>query len=116
MDPLFLLLLLIAVLALSLINFRRQKRAMADAQRLQNSLTNGDRVLTTSGLHGTVVGSDDETTIDLEIAPGVNTKWLRVAIREKITTEDEDDTAEPAAASALLANPIDDSARADNSY
>lgn len=109
MDPLLLPLLFIAVLALPLIlGSRRQKRALAEAQRLQNSLTDGDRVTTTSGLQGTVVGSADETTIDLEIAPGVRTTWLRAAIREKIT--DEDDIA---AASAPLAAPVDDSARPD---
>lgn len=86
MDPLFLPLLLIVVLAVSLmLNARRQKRAIADAQRLQSSLTNGDRVVTTSGLHATVVGSTDETTVELEIAPGVRTRWLRAAIRERIT-------------------------------
>jgi preprotein translocase subunit YajC len=85
MDPLFLLLLLVVVLAVPLfLNGRRQKRAMADAQRLQSSLTNGDRVMTTSGLYATVVGSTDETTVDLEIAPGVRTAWLRAAIRERI--------------------------------
>ncbi|MGH3835923.1 MAG: preprotein translocase subunit YajC [Pseudonocardiaceae bacterium] len=109
MDPLLLPLLFIAVLALPLIlGSRRQKRAMAEAQRLQNSLTDGDRVMTTSGLQATVVGSADETTIDLEIAPGVRTTWLRAAIREKINEEDE-----PAAASAPLAAPVDDSTRTD---
>lgn len=102
-------LLFIAVLAVPLIlGSRRQKRAMAEAQRLQDSLTDGDRVMTTSGLHGTVVGSSDETTIDLEIAPGVRTTWQRAAIREKITEDDE-----PAAISAPLAAPIEDSARTD---
>jgi preprotein translocase subunit YajC len=92
MDPLFLPLLFIAVLVLPLIlNNRRQKRAMAEAQRLQESLTNGDRVMTTSGLHGTIVGSENKTTVDLEIAPGVRTTWLRAAIREKIV----DHSAEP---------------------
>ena len=115
MDPQFLPLLLIAGLALLLImNFRRQKRAIADAQRLQNSLANGDRVVTTSGLHGTVVASAEETTVDLEIAPGVRTRWLRAAIREKIAAEAED-SGEPAAASALPAASLDGSARADNS-
>jgi preprotein translocase subunit YajC len=115
MGPQFLPLLLIAVLALLLImNSRRQKRAIADAQRLQNSLVNGDRVVTTSGLHGTVVASEEKTTVDLEIAPGVRTRWLRAAIREKITAEEEDND-EPAATSALPAAPLDGSARADNS-
>ncbi|MGH3934534.1 MAG: preprotein translocase subunit YajC [Pseudonocardiaceae bacterium] len=109
MDPLLLPLLFIAVLALPLIlGSRRQKRAMAEAQRLQNSLVEGDRVMTTSGLRGTVVGSADETTIDLEIAPGVRTTWLRAAIRERVTDQDE-----PAATSAPLAAPVDDSARTD---
>jgi preprotein translocase subunit YajC len=117
MGPQFLpLLLLIAVLALlSIMNSRRQKRVIADAQRLQNSLTNGDRVVTTSGLHGTVVDSAEETMVDLEIAPGVRTRWSRAAIREKITMEDEGNIDEPAAGSTPLAAPIDGSARADNS-
>ena len=117
MNPQFLL-LLIAVLAplfiMNSMNSRRQKRAIADAQRLQHSLANGDRVVTTSGLHGTVVASAEETTVDLEIAPGVRTRWLRAAIREKIAAEAED-SGEPAAASALPAAPLDGSARADNS-
>ncbi len=109
MDPLLLPLLFIAVLALPLIlGSRRQKRAMAEAQRLQSSLTDGDRVMTTSGLHGTVVRSTDEATIDLEIAPGVRTTWLRAAIREKITEDGK-----TAASSAPLAAPIDDSTRTD---
>lgn len=116
MGPQFLPLLLIAGLALLLImNSRRQKRVIADAQRLQNSLANGDRVVTTSGLHGTVVDSAEKTIVDLEIAPGVRTRWLRAAIREKITTEDEGTIDEPAAGSAPLTAPIDGSARADNS-
>jgi preprotein translocase subunit YajC len=56
------------------------------------------------------MGSADDTTIDLEIAPGVRTTWLRAAIREKITEDDE-----PAATSSPLAAPIDDSARTDKS-
>ena len=44
----------------------------------------GDRVLTTSGLRAVVVDTSDEDTIDLEIAPGVRTTWVRAAIRERI--------------------------------
>ena len=109
MDPLFLPLLIIAALALPLImNVRRQKRAMAEAQQLQSSLADGDRVVTTSGLYGTVVGTADEATIDLEIAPGVRTRWLRAAIRER-ATEGAGILARP---SAPLA---EDGAKADNS-
>jgi preprotein translocase subunit YajC len=119
MDPLFLPLLVIAVLTVPLImNARRQKRAMAQAQELQSSLRNGDRVMTTSGLYGTVVGSTDATTVDLEIAPGVRTTWLRAAIREKLT-EDAEDIDESAKGGLSVADqPLPaphDSARFDNS-
>src|SRR5262249_10861983 len=60
-----------------------QKRAQQQQQQLQNSLSYGDRVMTTSGLYGTVVATSDES-IDIEIAPGVVTSWLRAAVREKV--------------------------------
>lgn len=62
---------------------RKQKRAAAQQQEMQNSLSYGDRVMTTSGLYGTVVSTTDES-IDIEIAPGVVTSWLRAAVREKV--------------------------------
>lgn len=62
---------------------RKQKRAAQQQQNLQSSLTYGDRVMTTSGLFGTVVSTSDDS-IDLEIAPGVVTSWLRAAVREKV--------------------------------
>jgi preprotein translocase subunit YajC len=39
--------------------------------------------MTTSGLFGTVVSTSDDS-IDLEIAPGLVTSWLRAAVREKV--------------------------------
>jgi preprotein translocase subunit YajC len=77
--------LLIAVLFIPLLlSMRRQRRQFADAQALQRSLVPGDRVMTTSGMHGTVVGLTDDT-MDLEIAPGVVTTWVRPAVRERLT-------------------------------
>jgi len=79
---------------------RRQRRAMQQQQELQNSLMVGDRVMTTSGLYGTIIATDD-ATIDIEIAPGVETTWLRAAVREKVgpdaDVDDEltDDVDEP---------------------
>ncbi len=63
---------------------RRQRRAQEQQQALQNSLAVGDRVMTTSGLYGTVTDAEDGTTITIEIAPGVETEWLRAAVREKV--------------------------------
>jgi preprotein translocase subunit YajC len=75
---------------------RRQRRAQEQQQALQNSLAVGDRVMTTSGLYGTITDAEDGTTITLEIAPGVETEWLRAAVREKVgpveDVEDIDET------------------------
>ena len=70
---------------------RKQKRAAQEQQKLQNSITDGDRVMTTSGLYGTVADASGDTTIDIEIAPGVVTTWLRQAVREKVAPEVLDD-------------------------
>lgn len=96
---LFLPLLLMLVVAIPLIlSTRKQKRMAAQQQELQNSLSDGDRVMTTSGLYATVADASDETTIDLEIAEGVVTTWLRQAVRERINpvVDDEDETADDA--------------------
>ncbi|KAA5831828.1 preprotein translocase subunit YajC [Saccharopolyspora hirsuta] len=86
--------LLIVLLAVPLfLQARKQKRAMAEQQKLQNSIAPGDRVMTTSGVFGTVVATSDDT-IDLELAPGMTTTWVRQAVREKVTTDDAPAAAE----------------------
>jgi preprotein translocase subunit YajC len=80
--------LLIAVLIVPMVLMsRKQKRAMQQQQELQNSIGVGDRVMTTSGLYATVDNADDDASVDLEIAPGVVTTWLRAAVREKVGPE-----------------------------
>jgi preprotein translocase subunit YajC len=103
MESLFLLLLFVVLAVPLIMNARRQKRAVAEAQQLQSSLITGDRVVTTSGLYATVVDTTEDTTVDLEIAPGVRTRWLRAAIRERIS----DDRSNGDRASAPLASPGD---------
>ncbi|GCE40819.1 Preprotein translocase subunit YajC [Rhodococcus wratislaviensis] len=82
MDFLFPLLIL-ALLVPMFLGIRRQKKEAAKVTVLQDSLSVGDRILTTAGLHGTVVALGDDT-IDLEIAPGVVTTWSRLVVREQI--------------------------------
>jgi preprotein translocase subunit YajC len=69
---------------------RRQKRAMQATIELHESLRPGDRVHTTSGLEATIVATTDDT-VDLEIAPGVITTWMKLAVRDKILPEDDAD-------------------------
>ncbi|MGB9227504.1 preprotein translocase subunit YajC [Mycobacterium sp.] len=72
---------------------RRQKRAMQATIDLHESLQPGDLVHTTSGMQATIV-EIGEDTVDLEIAPGVVTTWMKLAIRDRILPDDEDDYAD----------------------
>ena len=91
MEQLLLPLLLMLVVAVPLVmGSRKQKRAAQQQQQLQGSLAEGDRVMTTSGLYGTVADASGDTTIDIEIAPGVVTTWLRQGIREKVAPQVDD--------------------------
>lgn len=76
-------LIMLALLAVLLFVLpARQRRTMqARAQALQESLTVGAPVMTTSGIHGSVVRLE-ETTVDLELAPGVVVTFARPAILE----------------------------------
>ncbi|MEB3031002.1 preprotein translocase subunit YajC [[Mycobacterium] nativiensis] len=85
--------LLIVMGAFMFFASRRQKRAMQATIDLHESLQVGDRVHTTSGMQATITGITDDT-VDLEIAPGVVTTWMKLAVRDKI--EPEDFTAEAA--------------------
>jgi preprotein translocase subunit YajC len=69
---------------------RRQKRAMQATIDLHESLQPGDRVHTTSGMQATIVDIGEDT-VDLEIAPGVVTTWMKLAIRDQILPDDDDD-------------------------
>jgi preprotein translocase subunit YajC len=81
--PILILLLFIPIF----LSGRKQKRLQAETQQMQNALSEGDVVTTTSGLRGTIVDASYEDTIDLEIADGVVTTWLRAAIRDKVATD-----------------------------
>lgn len=58
---------------------RRQQRLVAAAQA---SVAPGSWVMTTSGVHGRVITAGDGPTVVLEIAPGVHTRWARLAVAE----------------------------------
>ena len=90
MDLVVFLPLLIILGAFMFFASRRQKKAMQATIDLHNSLKIGDRVHTTSGLLGTITGLTDDN-VDLEIAPGVVTTWMKLAVRDRITDDVDDD-------------------------
>jgi preprotein translocase subunit YajC len=78
--PVLILLLFIPIF----LSGRRQRRQVQEMQALQSALEPGDVVMTTSGLRGTVVDASYEETVDLEIADGIVTTWVRAAVKSKV--------------------------------
>jgi preprotein translocase subunit YajC len=91
MDLVVFLPLLVIMGAFMWFASRKQKKAMQATIDLHNSLQVGDRIHTTSGMQGTITGITDDN-IDLEIAPGVVTTWMKLAVRDRIEDDFEDDT------------------------
>ena len=117
MDLLFPLLIIFMIGMIFFSNRQRKKQAQQQ-ESLQNSISVGDVVVMTSGISGTVVDTDDEKTIDLEIAPDVITTWLRAAVREKLAGDadllvgdvdhlGESDTVGPADHEVIIDAPVD---------
>jgi preprotein translocase subunit YajC len=90
MELLFPLLILLLFIPIFL-SGRRQRRQMQEMQKMQSALEAGDVVMTTSGLRGTIVDASYEDTLDIEIADGVVTTWVRGAIKEKVNPSTTDE-------------------------
>lgn len=58
---------------------RPQQKRAKEHQKLIESLKKGDKVITSSGIHGKVVGLDDRTVL-LEVDDGVKIKFEKAAI------------------------------------
>ncbi|WP_328355121.1 preprotein translocase subunit YajC [Mycobacterium sp. NBC_00419] len=98
MDLVVFLPLIILMGAFMWFSSRRQRKAMQATIDLHESLSVGDRVHTTSGLQATITGITDDN-VDLEIAPGVVTTWMKLAIRDRVEPEaPEDEDSESGAA------------------
>ncbi|MDJ0361566.1 preprotein translocase subunit YajC [Rhodococcus sp. H29-C3] len=82
-------LLIVALLVPMFLNVRRQKKALAQTQTLQDSLKVGDEVVTTAGLYARVVLVEDDT-VDLEIADGIVTTWSRAVVKEVLPPDSDD--------------------------
>ena len=77
MQQMLLPILMFAALgAMMFYGMRKQKRVAAATREMHDSLVPGARVMTTSGLHATITAVADDT-IELEIAPGLRTTWIK---------------------------------------
>ncbi|MCC5579347.1 preprotein translocase subunit YajC [Microtetraspora sp. AC03309] len=104
------LILLVVVFYFLLI--RPQRKRQQEQLSMQNSLAPGARVMTTTGLFGTVVGLQDEDVI-LEIAPGVETRWVKAAIGRVVTPVEDADDAEPDSAQSVAEEGVQKDAHED---
>jgi preprotein translocase subunit YajC len=84
-------LILIVVVAFYFLMIRPQQRRRQQAAQQQNTVEPGARVRTTAGMYATVVDVDGDDVI-LEVAPGVEVRYMKRAIMEVISpgTEPED--------------------------
>ncbi|HET6877969.1 MAG TPA: preprotein translocase subunit YajC [Jatrophihabitans sp.] len=76
--------LIIVVLMIAMLAFSaraRRRQAAAETERAER-IAVGTDVMTTSGLHGTVVAKHDDGTVSLSIAPGVEVRWELAALRD----------------------------------
>ncbi|GAA3833229.1 preprotein translocase subunit YajC [Sphaerisporangium flaviroseum] len=81
------LILLVVVFYFLLI--RPQRKRQQEQAQMQSSLTPGSRVMTTTGLFATVAAVEDDDVV-LEIAPGVQTRWIKAAIGRVLTPVEEE--------------------------
>lgn len=84
---------IIFLLPLGLLFFlmRSQKRKLQAQQALQQQAEVGDEILTTSGIYGTIVETDDdEGTVVVEIAPGTQIKMVRAGISRRLVDDEEE--------------------------
>ncbi|HEX4090600.1 MAG TPA: preprotein translocase subunit YajC [Trebonia sp.] len=83
-NPSTLILILIVVVAFYFLMIRPQQRRKQAAAQQSNNVEPGARVRTTAGMYATVVDVDGDDVI-LEVAPGVEVRYMKRAIMEVVS-------------------------------
>jgi len=87
----FLLLIALVFIGFYFLMIRPQRRRQQQSQQQQRTLTPGARVRTTAGMYATVSAVDGDDVI-LEVAPGVDVRYIRRAVMEVIAPGEEEET------------------------
>jgi preprotein translocase subunit YajC len=91
---LFLPIAVVAILGLMyFVMIRPQRNRQRQIQQVQNEIVPGMKVRTTAGMYATVTALEDGDVV-LEVAPGVNVRYMRRAIMDVIHAETGMDAAE----------------------
>ena len=83
-----LILILIVVVAFYFLMIRPQQRRKQQAAQKQSNVQPGARVRTTAGMYATVVEVDGDDVV-LEVAPGVEVRYMKRAIMDVVSPGDE---------------------------
>ena len=83
-----LILILIVVVAFYFLMIRPQQRRKQQAAQKQGNVQPGARVRTTAGMYATVVDVDGDDVV-LEVAPGVEVRYMKRAIMDVVSPGDE---------------------------
>jgi preprotein translocase subunit YajC len=87
-NPSTLILILVVVVGFYLLMIRPRQRRQQQAQQKQNTVQPGARVRTTAGMYATVVDVDGDDVV-LEVAPGVEVRYMRRAIMDVVSPGEE---------------------------
>ena len=95
----FLLLIVLVFVGFYFLMIRPQRRRQQAVQQQQKTVAPGARVRTTAGMYATVTAVDGDDVV-LEIAPGVEVRYMKRAIMEVVSPAEqaetlEDDESEP---------------------
>ena len=89
----FPLLIVLVFVGFYFLMIRPQRRRQQQVQQKQRTVAPGAQVRTTAGMYATVTEVDGDDVV-LEVAPGVEVRYLKRAIMEVITPGEADETAE----------------------
>jgi preprotein translocase subunit YajC len=82
------LLILVVVVAFYFLMIRPQQRRKQQAAQKQSSVAPGARVRTTAGMYATVISVEDDDVV-LEVAPGVEVRYMKRAIMDVVSPGEE---------------------------
>jgi len=85
----FLLLIVLVFIGFYFLMIRPQRRRQQAVQQQQRTVAPGARVRTTAGMYATVTAVDGDDVI-LEVAPGVDVRYMKRAIMEVVSPGEAD--------------------------
>jgi preprotein translocase subunit YajC len=86
-NPYLFPIIILALFALLyFVMIRPQRNRQRQAMQTQNEVMPGSRVRTTAGMYATVVSVEGDDVV-LEVAPGVNVRYMRRAIMDVVPPE-----------------------------